>query len=354
MCVTAPATMDDVAALAGVSTSTVSRALRDSPLISADTRERVRQAAERLEFAVSRTASALASGRLGRIGVLVSGPLSTWFNSSVLDSAYATLREAGQELVIYRTRDAADRAEFFAALPARRNVDALIVASFTLRSPEYERLAELGVPVVYLNQRVADHACVFIDDAASAAAGVRHLLNLGHRRIAYVTTRAVQEFSFSASARLTGARRAVDHHNSLRPDDAAADPLSIVVDAVGGGPEVGQLAVGQLLGSELLPTAVLAENDEIAMSLIPALHRAGLRVPYDLSVLGFDDNALAPLFDLTTVAQPVTELGRRAGQAALALTAGSGSGQSLPELHQELPTRLVLRGSTAVPKIDGA
>ena len=113
--------MEDVATLAGVSTSTVSRALRDSPLISSSTRERVRQAASRLDFALSRTASALASGRLGRIGVLVSGPLSTWFNSSVLEAVYAALRAAAQELVIYRIRDSAERTSFFAALPANRN-----------------------------------------------------------------------------------------------------------------------------------------------------------------------------------------------------------------------------------------
>jgi DNA-binding LacI/PurR family transcriptional regulator len=165
--------MDDVAALARVSTSTVSRALRDSPLISPATRERVRSAAAELDFALSRTASALATGRLGRIGLLVSGPLNTWFNSSVLDAAYASLRDAGQELVIYSTQNALDRSQFFATLPAQRNVDALIVASFALTAGEYARLAELSVPVVYLNQRVEGSASVFIDDAAAAATGAR-------------------------------------------------------------------------------------------------------------------------------------------------------------------------------------
>ena len=167
----APATMEDVAALAGVSTSTVSRALRDSPLISSRTRERVRQAAAQLDFALSRTASALATGRLGRIGLLVSGPLNTWFNSSVLDAAYATLREAGQELVIYRTKNAADRAHFFAhpAGPAqRRRPDRGVLHPHA--PSEYARLAELSVPVVYLNQRVEGSASVFIDDVG----GGRH------------------------------------------------------------------------------------------------------------------------------------------------------------------------------------
>lgn len=346
----APATMDDVAALAGVSTSTVSRALRDSPRISAATRDRVHQAAARLDFALSRTASALASGRLGRIGVLVSGPLSTWFNSSVLEAAYAALRSAGHELVIYRIRDADERTEFFATLPARRNVDALVVASFALTAVECARLAELSVPLVYLNQQVPGSASVFIDDDDAAAGGTRHLINLGHRRIAYVTTRNLDGFTFSASRRFDGVRRALAQHTAARPDDPAREPVMIMVEALGGGPEVGQLAVGQLLSGDQLPSALVAESDEIAMSLIPALHRAGLRVPTDISVLGFDDNALAPLFDLTTVAQPVAELGRRAAEAALDLS--DAGPRELVELHRALPTHVVLRGSTAVPRSD--
>lgn len=340
--------MDDVAALVGVSTSTVSRALRGSSRISAGTRMRVQEAASQLDFAPSRAASGLASGRLGRIGVLVSGPLSTWFNSSVLEAAYATLRESGYELGIYRIRDAGERTEFFTSLPVRRNVDALVVVSFALTPAEYTRMAEQSVPVVYLNQQVPDNASVFIDDAEAAAGGTRHLINLGHRRLGYVTTRDVAGFAFSASSRLTGVQRALRQHSVAQPDDPAAELAVIVVDALGGGPEVGQLAVGQLLSGDQLPTAVVAESDEIAMSLLPALQRAGLKVPADVSVLGFDDNTLAPLFDLTTVAQPVAELGRRAARAALTLSM-SGPDE-LDALHRALPTHLVLRGSTTVPR----
>ncbi len=343
-----PATMDDVAALAGVSTSTVSRALRDSPLISPATRERVRSAAAELDFALSRTASALATGRLGRIGLLVSGPLNTWFNSSVLDAAYATLRDAGQELVIYSTQNAVDRSQFFATLPAQRNVDALIVASFALTADEYARLAELSVPVVYLNQRVEGSASVFIDDAAAAATGARHLINLGHRRIAYVTTRDPAGFHLQCGPpprRGAAGRRAAQpgvRHRSRRPPSPSRSTPPAVARRSASSPS------GSCSAAASSPRRVVTESDEVAMSLLPALQRAGLRVPADLSVLGFDDNTLAPLFDLTTVAQPVAELGHAAARAALALTRHSPVG--LGEPHQELATRLVLRGSTAVPR----
>src|SRR3954452_12643896 len=143
--------MADVARLAGVSVSTVSRALRGSDLVSPETTARVRAASDELSFAVSRAASSLATGKLNRIAVLVSGSLGTWFNGTLLDSVYATLHQSGQELLIYRTLDSAERDEFFAALPARRNADALIVASLELTAAQRGRLRDLGMPLVYVN-----------------------------------------------------------------------------------------------------------------------------------------------------------------------------------------------------------
>src|SRR6478735_46729 len=148
-----PSRMEDVATLAGVSVATVSRALRDSPLVSAATKERVLEAAAELDFAVFRAASALASGRVGRIAVLMSGPLRSWFNGAVLDGLYDGLRAAEHELAIYRVTDLAEREAFFATLPVRRNADALVVTSFALRSDELERLSSIGMPLVYVNQQ---------------------------------------------------------------------------------------------------------------------------------------------------------------------------------------------------------
>ena len=109
-----PSRMADVAERAGVSVSTVSRALRGSPLVSPDTVKRVRQAAEELDFAVSRAASSLASGRLNRVAVLLSGSLGSWFNGCLLDATYAALHERGEELLIYRTLSRDERDAFFA------------------------------------------------------------------------------------------------------------------------------------------------------------------------------------------------------------------------------------------------
>src|SRR5829696_10200383 len=160
--------MQDVADLAGVSVATVSRALRGSPLVAESTRDRVLAAAEELSFSISRAASSLATGRLERIAVLVSGRLSSWFNGSVLDAIYEHLHAARHELIIYRIIDEGQHAEFFATLPARRNADALIVASFALTTAEHQRLRNLSLPLIYLNQRVRGAASVSIDNLQAA------------------------------------------------------------------------------------------------------------------------------------------------------------------------------------------
>ena len=200
--------MEDVAEMAGVSVSTVSRALRGSELVSPETTARVRAAAAELAFATSRAASSLATGKLNRVAVLVSG------SSGLVQRhpARQCVRHAapgGQELLIYRTLDAAERDEFFATLPARRNADALIVASLELTATQRSRLRELRMPLVYVNQRVRGAVAVSIDDAAGAAGATRHLLELGHRRIAFVGWAHAAGTHSSSSDRLSGYRRAM-------------------------------------------------------------------------------------------------------------------------------------------------
>ena len=328
--------MADVAARAGVSISTVSRALRGSPLVSADTTARVVQAAEDLDFAVSRVASSLASGKLERIAVLLSGSLSSWFNGCLLDAIYAVLHDRGQELLIYRTLSREQRDQFFATLPARRNVDALIVGSLELTAAQRQRLHDLGMPLVFVNQRRAGSASVSVDDAAGAAVAAQHLVNLGHRRIGYVGLAHDPAARPSSANRLAGYRRVM-----AAAKVPARDQWVITAGRAGDGTDV----VRQLLGNPRPPTALLIESDDLAMRVLAALWRVGLRTPQDVSVVGFDNHTMADTFGLTTMAQPVAELGQRAADLALALAAG----QSPHRRVLTMPASLVLRASTGRP-----
>ncbi len=328
------ASMEDVARRAGVSVSTVSRALRQSELVSPATAARVQQAAAELSFAISRTASSLATGKLNRVAVLVSGPLSTWFNGTLLDSVYAALHSAGQELLIYRTLSEAERDEFFATLPARRNADALIVASLELTPAQRYRLRELGMPLVYVNQRVRGAASVAIDDQAGAATATRHLLNLGHRRIAFVGWAHAVGTHPSSADRLVGYRAALT--------EAGIDAGPVLATS---GRSAGAPVVAEILGRHPLPTALVVESDELAFTVLAELARLGIRVPEQISVIGFDGHAMGPAFGLSTIAQPVDDLGRRAAELALHLAAGD----RVRDKTVPIPTRLILRSTTAAP-----
>ncbi|MBA8796275.1 DNA-binding LacI/PurR family transcriptional regulator [Friedmanniella endophytica] len=320
---------------AGVSVSTVSRALRDSPLVTPETRDRVRAAAEALSFTVSRAASSLATGRLGRVAVVVGGRLGSWFNGAVLDAMYEQVRDAGVELLIYRILDADDRRRFFATLPARRNADALVVASFGLTAAERDRLAGLGMPVVYLNQQVEGTPSVAIDDVAAGALATRHLVSLGHPAPAFVRGDGLGGFDYSAMHRVRGFRAEL-HAAGLDPDGR-------VVTAPRN--EDGPGIVAALLALDPPPSAVVAESDDLAVTVLTRLRETGHAVPGEVSVIGIDDNAVAARFGLTTVAQPVAALGAEAARMALTL-ADPGSGASAAADSRVLPVSLVLRSTT--------
>ncbi|MBR8639003.1 LacI family DNA-binding transcriptional regulator [Streptomyces tuirus] len=330
--------MADVAERAGVSTSTVSHTLRGLSTVSPEVRARVEQAARELDFAVSRHAASLVTGRTGSVAVLVP-TLSSWFVGTALSGLGLVLRAAGMELTVYVISDLAERTAFFEHLPARRNADALLVFSFDLTDEETARLDDLGMPVVYVSQHVAGRPSVYVDDVAGALRGTRHLLNLGHRRIAYVRTVGVGGFSFSSQERLVGYRQALTEAGLPLDDE-------LVVATPAGDKRGAAEAVGGLLGLREPPTAVFAEQDEVAVAVIWTLRATRIEVPGQVSVMGFDDQPVARWFDLTTVAQSPAHTGREAGELALSLINDPGADR---ERHLVLPTQVIPRATTAPP-----
>lgn len=330
--------ISDVARRAGVSIATVSRSMRGLPNVAEPTRARVLQAAADLSYVVSPSASSLASGRTRTVGVVV--PYVTrWYFGQVVAGIESVLRDNGFDLLLYNLGDDRGRSRFFERLPLRRRVDAVIAISVPLTEPEIAAFRGLDVPVAIVGASAAGFAGVRIDDEDGARTAVRHLLDLGHRRIALISGRADERMHFTAPL-----DRRVGYSRALRE---AGLPVRPELDVVGHwGMDEGAAAMAELLALPDPPTAVFAETDEMALGALRTLRRCGVRVPGDVSVVGFDDHEMAALLELTTIAQPVREQGSLA--ATLMLDGlERPPDRSPPQLS--LPTRLVVRGTTGPP-----
>ncbi|GAA3748744.1 LacI family DNA-binding transcriptional regulator [Plantactinospora mayteni] len=339
-------TIDDVARLAGVSTATVSRALRGLPTVSETTRTRVLRAAEQLDYTVSPSASRLAGGKTGTVAVIVPR-IATWFVGAVVQAAEEVLHTAGYDLLLYNIggrEQARTRLLHKSNLPKR--VDAVMLVATPMRADDRATIASLALPGVTVGSGtvVPGWPSIRIDDRAAGRAATEHLLSLGHRRIACVWGEPVDEYSHPAHLeRHRGYREALDGAG-LGPDPRLG--IAARADAAGG-----RAATERLIARGELPTAIFASCDEVAMGVLNALRTAGLRVPQQVSVIGVDDHDLAGAFGLTTVAQPAAEQGRLAAGTLLGPLAGrTRTGEeSAPVV---LPTRLVLRDSTGPPRED--
>jgi LacI family repressor for deo operon, udp, cdd, tsx, nupC, and nupG len=323
----------DVAKQARVSTATASRALRGLPSVTAETRARVERVAAELDYVIPFNASSLASGRTNSIGIVVPF-VSRWFFGTVIAGAETVLREAGLDLVVYGVPDAPSRARFFARMPVRRRVDAVLVLCLPLNHWEADALRALRVPVVLVGSTADGISSVRIDDFAAAKQAVQHLIELGHRRIGLLGEADPPPHGFTTPGlRRDGYLRALA--------EAGIGPEPGWEAAGGFTAEAGEAAMERLLARKSSPTAVFAMSDEMAFGALRALHRARIGVPAEVSVVGFDDHELAATLDLSTVAQPVFTQGERAAELLL-----DQLQQQAPPADVVLPTDLVCRGTT--------
>ncbi|MGH8892417.1 MAG: LacI family DNA-binding transcriptional regulator [Actinomycetes bacterium] len=329
----------DVARTVGVSTATVSRALRGLPRVSDETRFRVLQAAAELDYVASPTAAGLASGQTRAVGVVV--PFVTrWFYAGVVHGAEELLREAGYDLLLYNLggdRDARHRV--FRTHLLRKRVDAVLVLSLNPTDDEITALAKLDRPVAVVGATVPGWSSVRIDDDATARIAMRHLTGLGHRRIGYIGGSLDDQLDFAAPLdRLQGYRRAMAEAGL-----DVARSWEVVGDFTVRG---GLAAMRLLLETDPRPTAVFAASDEMAVGAVHAAREVGLRVPEDVSVIGIDDHEMSEFFELSTVAQPVREQGRLAARLLLDALGADPDGPAVPPCELTVPTRLIVRRTT--------
>ena len=327
--------MADIARAAGVSMATTSRALNDLPGVSPATRERVLSVAREHAYVVSPAASTLSGGATRRIAVVLPH-LSRWFFGEVLEGIESVLREAHLDVMLYRVGEGEDRDRFFSELPARRKVDGLLVVGIPVNEAEQERLALMGVQIVAAGGQLAPYPHVSIDDRAAGTQAMNHLLHLGHRRIAMIDAIDPNADDWPVDG------RSLAYVEALEAAGLPLDPDLFL--RVRWGPTAGAEAMGALLALATPPTAVVAHSDEIAMGALRTIRRAGLRVPEDVSVVGIDDHPLSEALDLTSVHQDVRRQGELAATLLVEALADQATGKSTI-----LPTRLVVRGSTAPP-----
>jgi DNA-binding LacI/PurR family transcriptional regulator len=327
--------IEDVARRAGVSIATVSRALRGLPDVAAATRDRVLEAAAELDYVASPFAARLASGRTATVGVVVPF-VNRWFFAEVIDGVEAALRKSGFDLLLYNLGDEEGRARFFDVMPIRKRVDAVLIASLVLDDAEFDALGALSCPVGLLGLERPGFLSTRIDDVAGARTAVRHLLELGHRRIGLIGGDTDDPMRFTPPL-----RRRDGYRDALREAGVEPDPDLEVLGyfTIDGGGE----AASRLLAIPDRPTALFAESDEMAYGAMRAARRAGLRVPEDVAIIGFDDHVNAELMNLSTIRQPVAEQAVDITTRLLSIIAAP-DGDGADEVV--LPTELVVRGST--------
>jgi DNA-binding LacI/PurR family transcriptional regulator len=335
----------DVAQRAGLSIATASRALSGKGNVSARSRERVQAAAAELGFVLSYHASSLASGRNHNVGVVVPS-VHRWFFSSVVDGVSAALLEAGYDLTLYNVGEAQDHRQcVLNDFLLRKRVDAVIAVSLELGEAEIRQLLAIHRPIVGIGGSLPGASTIRNDDSGSAASAARHLIQLGHSKIAHMTGDAEYDKDFRLPGTRQGGFKAAMKAAGVpvRPEWQISADFTI---------KGAYASARQLLGASVeRPTAVFAASDEMAIGTMLAARDFGLRIPEDLSVIGIDGHELGEVFGLTTIDQDAR------GQGALAvrqLLAGLADGAGSAPADTEYPTKFVIRSSTAVPPADPA
>lgn len=332
-------TIKDIARRAGVSHSTVSRALRDDPAIPPATTQRLKRLAGRLGYVPSAMARGLKTSHSGVLGVVVSN-IADPFLGEVVRGIEAGVLEAGYSLFLSDSHRDADRAKAILRALAERRVEGAIICSSAITPDQLVELSQFGVPLVLVNNLVGGTRAhgLAIDDVHGGRLMTEHLLGLGHRRIAYLGNAIGGQ---SSQDRCAGYRAALAAAG-LEPNPAWE------LTGPTGRPEGGVAGAEAFLALDPRPTALFCFNDLMALGALQRLKQAGLRVPADVSVGGFDDIFLAEYADppLTTIDQPKYQLGRDA--AALLFSLLKGEQPSEPRV-QSLPGTLVVRASTAPP-----
>lgn len=336
-------TIDDIARLAHVSPATVSKVVNNRPYVSAATRARIERVIAETGFVPSQRARGLSQRRSFILGLLIPYTSDQLFaDPHLLELMRGIEAEANlhdYNLLLSTARAPVDAASACVRLLRSDIIDGAIVVETLDIQPFTEAMRQQSSPWVMIGyDETHTVPTVHADDYGGALAATHHLIALGHRRIGVIGS---VPRPFAVDERLRGIRAALD---------AIQQPLDEHLIAVGDfSIESGEQAGRLLLSHPTRPTAIFAMNDRMALGVIRAATELGLRVPQELSVIGFDDIALATLFSppLTTVRQPGFAMGRAAAHLLFTLLNGKESSTSAA-----IPTELIIRGTTATAPLE--
>ncbi|KQO60263.1 LacI family DNA-binding transcriptional regulator [Curtobacterium sp. Leaf261] len=330
--------IQEIACATGLSKSTVSRALRGLPGVAAPTIAAVRRVAEEVGYVPSSAAAGLATGRQRAIGVVVP-VIDRWFYVKTLEGVDAELRRDGYDLVLYSLGGgSSDRERAFHRSMLRRRIDALVLLSLVFDESEREQLELTEYPMVVVGGPAPGVRHIGIDDRGAARLATTHLLDLGHRDVAYIGGQDEAGMNVAVPYLRRDGFRDTMRASGIEPaEDRMLDG--------GFSYRGGYGAMRRLLQRRPVPTAVFAASDEMALGAITALAEASLRVPEDVSVIAIDGHEHGAVVGLTTVAQDPSEQGRTAARALLDELGGAQPMSAFAPAA----ARLVVRSSTGPP-----
>ena len=337
-------TIEDVARAAGVSAMTVSRVMNSGRNVRESTRAKVLEAVERLNYSPNTAARSLAAGEATHIGLLYANPSAGYLSQFLIGALHAA-RHSGAHLVIEscESEDADEQAEVTRRFTAGDVKGVILPPPLSESQPILAELNAVGMPVVTVARGAPpeDSLNVRIDDVAAADEMTRHLLELGHRKIGFIKGHPNHVASHD---RFKGFCEALTAHGI----DADTAPVEQGYFSY----RSGLIASERLLAREDPPTAIFASNDDMAAATISVAHRRGLLVPDDLSVVGFDDTALATSLwpELTTVKQPIAAMAEAALELIVADLRGRRGVVARKFTERVLSHALIIRESSAPPR----
>jgi LacI family transcriptional regulator len=330
----------DVASAAGVSVGTVSNVLNKPHLVSARTQKRVTAAIEELGFVRNESARQLRAGSSRAIGLVVIDAANPFF-ADVARGVEDAVEKIGGVVLLGNSAGEEGRERRYLELFEEQRVKGVLIAPLSETDPQLGALTRLGIPVVFLDRHGEDsaHSSVSVDDVTGGRLAAAHLMERGHRRVAFVggpsSLRQVRE-------RRQGAERVIE---------ATGDASLLAISTRGLTVAAGREAADDLvmMSSDVRPTAVFAANDLIAIGLLQGLLAQHIRVPQDIAIVGYDDIefAAAAAVPLSSVRQPRAELGRRGAELLFEELEALENGRIVEHQHVRFQPELVVRLSSA-------